>query len=97
MPMKPANAWVYDTSADYRKLRVSYGTSVQSTLLLSDGTNTKFDANKLADYAYLQEENLIHCKYLNLKESSIRRLGVRYLTELRILVLWKTEIRVLKA
>ena len=50
MPAKPESAGIYDTSADYKKERVSYGESYCPCPLLDD-TSTSFDTNKLTDYA----------------------------------------------
>ena len=95
MPVKPVSAGVYDTSANYKEERVSYGREYNGDSSLKDGTSTKFSANKLTGHASLQEENLVHCKYLNLKKSSIERLNIKLLPQLRILVLQKTGIQVL--
>ena len=50
MPAKPASADVYDTSADYKKERVSYGSSYSGRYgggPLLDGTSFEFENNKL--------------------------------------------------
>ena len=51
MPVKPASADVYDTSAEYSLERVSYGDGYSGYAYgggpLLDGTSLNFEANKL--------------------------------------------------
>ena len=50
MPAKPVSADVYDTGADYKKERVSYGSKysgISHDWSLLDGTSFEFENNKL--------------------------------------------------
>ena len=68
MPVKAENG-VYDTSGDYKKETVSYGSGYSNSL--ADGTKYSFAEKKLKNVTRIEERNLIHCYFLNLDESSV--------------------------
>ena len=59
MPAK-AESGVHDTSGNYKKDNVSYGSDWSGTTL-ADGTKFSFDENRLKNVTSIDERNLIHC------------------------------------
>ena len=69
IPIKPSDTNIYDTSADYKKKRISYGEDY-STYRDWEGSIYKFKENLLMDkYTSLEERNLVFCTLLNLSGS----------------------------
>ena len=96
MPIKPHSPNIYDTSADYRKQRISYGKLYYGDQIWSS-INVDFDDNELTEYVSLEEKNLVFCKFLNLGYSSITQLDTKELATLCVLVLKNTGVQVLQA
>ena len=96
LPVK-AEYGVYDTSSDYGKKMVNYGSKIEESSYtpLTNGTYICFPSKKLTNSMRIDERNLVDCWHLNLKESSVISLCTTYLTSLRVLCLMRTKINIL--
>ena len=74
----------------YKQWKVSYGDG--STAYLVDSTEIQFARNTLTTATSVDERNLKHCLYLNLRESSIEKLDTTHLTGLLVLILQNSKI-----
>ena len=78
LPIKPSGVEIYDTSAEYSSVRVSYGISHRgdnSEWPLLDGASLEFKTYMRSAIKQICEMNLIKCLYLNLNRSSITSLN----------------------
>ena len=84
----------------YNKDTVSYGADWSlnwGKTILNNGFSVKFSyGEKINSMRHIDERNLIFCCHLNLcLASSLVELDLRYLTHLRLLIVWYSGIKTL--
>ena len=84
-----AQSGVKDTSNLFKDRIVSLGNEQN---VLHDGIDIEFSGGALVDFLKFDERNLLHCKYLNLRYSSINTFNPKCLRDLMFIDLAYSQI-----
>ena len=88
---------IFDTSDYFGDENVSLGLATPIPTKLKNGDNITFENFFSMDrYVSIDERNLQHCKYLNLRGSGVKQFNTAYLPNLRLLDICFCEIRTIE-